>query len=114
MMACCAFAAFIIGQFLLLGDKLRVWLTRDSTPPKMSAAEWRLGLSETSNPQSPRKRAKRQIGYILTGLGIIGTAGAAFAASMQPMVELGQTGIYVPVCGDPGTLFNLIPLFRSI
>lgn len=112
-MACCAFAAFIIGQFLLLGGKLRAWLTRDYAPLRASAAEWRPGLSVATSPQSPRKRSKRRIGYVLTGAGIVGMASAAFAASTQPRVELGQTGIYVSICGDPGTLFNLPPLFRS-
>jgi hypothetical protein len=58
-LACSAFAALLIGQFLLLGGHLRA------------------------------------------------------RATSPPLVEFGQTGIYVPVCGEPGAFLKLANLFGS-
>lgn len=53
-MACCAFAAILIGQILLVWGKLRAWLGRSPAEPTRSAAEWRFGDPVVPNPAAKR------------------------------------------------------------
>jgi hypothetical protein len=95
-MACCALAAFIMGQVLLLCAWLRGDAAEGVAP---AAAAWRLGV--TAPPSNPV--AKRHLQISVAGLvALVAALGlAGLAATRQPgRVELGHTGIYANLCGQ--------------
>jgi hypothetical protein len=96
-MACCALAAFLIGQLLLFWGRVRRPL--GDKGKSASAAQWRSG-----DPLAARQtgRARRQFGAGLAAAGALGLVGIAYAASGPARVELGTIGIYAPICGDQG------------
>lgn len=95
-MACCALAAFLIGQFLLLWNRFR------SAPADAgSAAAWRAGMP-SPGPLRPI-RLRRRLGLGLAMAGALGIAGVAVASTQPSRVELGSTRIYSSICGGEAT-----------
>lgn len=107
-MACCALAAFLIGQALLFWSELHARFHRDPLAP-MGAAAWRFGDAAPLQPH--RKRARLRLGALLATIGAAGLGGgAAYAASQPREVEIENTGIYATICGET-TGFSLERLF---
>ena len=110
-MVCCALAALLIGNILLLWGRVRSWLHGGAADRTVSAAAWTPGSS--GRRASSRSRVRTRSGLVLAGLGLAGFAGAAVAASQPGTVELGDTGIYAPVCGDIAGPFDSSTPFWS-
>lgn len=97
-MACCALAAFLIGQMIIFWDRIRSCFGTAAPAygaTAYGAADWRPGQVLPTRKAAPRRRW----GFVLATAGAFGMAGAAYAAASPATVELGNTGIFVSLCG---------------
>lgn len=117
-MACCAFAAFLIGQMVLAFDALRRWLLGQQAPVTDGAVAWSLagGPALTSSPTPAHRRVRPLIKVVafasVIEVAVLGLAAFGLLPENSPprlLIDAAWKICGAPAASNPTPITTRIP-----